>query len=132
MLGVNIKNNLPGSEAHLVGGKKALLPAIRRQIGALFSLRNLMLRKARLYMVNVLILSRLAYSVSIWSNTTENMVLKGQRVLNQAAGLVTGHKGVIRQRTLMEDCNWLNMEELIKYHFELKFWKTLQCTPMIL
>ena len=80
LLGINIKNNM----SHLLGGKKALLPAIRKQIGALHSIRNLMSRKARLHMVNTLILSRLSYAVSVLGNTTENMILKLQRVQNLA------------------------------------------------
>ena len=110
----------------MVGGKKPLLPSLRKQLGALHSLKNHMSKNARLNVVNALILSRLAYSVSIWGNTTENMVLKGQRILNQAARLVTGHNKRTNQKTLMKDCNWLDMKELVKYHSCLQFWKTIK------
>ena len=57
ILGANLKNN-QSWEAHLTTGKKAILPAVRRQLGALQSLRHVLSRKAKLQLVNSLILSR--------------------------------------------------------------------------
>ena len=67
ILGGNIKNDLSW-EAHLETGRKAILPAIRRQLGALSKLQGVMSRKARLQLANGLVISRLAYIISLWGN----------------------------------------------------------------
>ena len=125
ILGINVKNNLSW-ESHLLGGKKAILPSVRRQIGALHHIKNMMTKKARLQVVNALIMSRLVYLINIWGNTTSNLIQKAQIVQNVAARMVTGHKRTTRQKTLLKDCNWLNMEDLTEYHSLVMFWKTLK------
>ena len=87
ILGMNLKNN-QSWEAHLTTGKKAILPAVRRQLGVLQSLRHVLSSKAKLQLVNSLILSRLIYVISLWGNTTSNQKMKVQVVLNRAAQFI--------------------------------------------
>ena len=47
ILGGNLKNDMSW-EAHLTSGKKAILPVIRKQLGALSNLRNTLSQKAKL------------------------------------------------------------------------------------
>ena len=91
LLGANIKNNLSW-DSHLSSGKKALLPALRRQIGALYRLKHAMSRKAKLQVVNALVLSRLSYLINIWGNSSDNTSKKAQRVQNLAARFITGNE----------------------------------------
>ena len=125
ILGANLKNN-QSWEAHLTTGKKAILPAVRRQLGALQSLRHVLSSKAKLQLVNSLILSRLIYVISLWGNTTSNQKMKVQVVLNRAARFILDKPKKTRQTELMSQCNWLNVNELTRYHSLLQMWKVIR------
>ena len=123
-LGINLKNDLSWS-AHLSTGKHAVLPAIRKQIGALSTLRFVLSERARLQLANVLIISKLSYLICIWGNTTANMTRRAQIVQNMAARFVMGCGRSTRQSDLMTHCKWLNIVEMTEYYSVLQFWKTL-------
>ena len=124
MLGLNMQNNMTW-DAHLSAGSKALLPAVRRQLGMLALLGDNISRKGRLQLVNCLILSRLAYGISLWGQTTENHSRKAQVVQNIAARMVTRSGRRTRQADLIADCGWLNISELTQYYSLLQMWKTV-------
>ena len=65
-LGVNIRNNLSW-DLHLSTGKKAILPAISKKLGALSLLRNVLGQKAKLVLANALLISKLTYLICIWA-----------------------------------------------------------------
>ena len=81
LLGGNLQNNL-GWEGHLVTGEKAILPNIRKKLGMITRLKDNISMKARLHLVNSLVISMLAYLISLWGNTTPNQVRKVQICLN--------------------------------------------------
>ena len=58
MLGLNLNANL-GWDSHINTGKKALLPALRRRLGMIARLKDSLSMRARLHLVNALIISRL-------------------------------------------------------------------------
>ena len=122
MLGLNLQGNLSW-ESHLLSGKKALLPSLRRQIGMLYRLRNCLSEKARKHLVESLVISRLTYGISLWGNTTNNYVQKAQICLNLAGRYVTGNRRTTNIRTLMYNCDWLDVKELTEYHSMTQLWK---------
>ena len=69
MLGLNLSNNL-NWDSHLNTGKKAILPALRRQIGLLSKLSYVISKRAKLRLVNYLVLSRLLYGLLGWVKIT--------------------------------------------------------------
>ena len=125
ILGVTIKNNMFW-DGHVTTSKDALLPKIRKQIGAIFSLRQSLTMKGRLHIVNALIMSRMTYMVSVWGQTTDNTIKRAQITQNAAARMITGMKRTTRQMKLMESCNWMNMKEQTLYHSGIQIWKTLK------
>ena len=125
MLGLGLQNNL-SMESHLSSGNKAILPAVRRQLGFLSRIRPLISTKAALLLVNSLALSKLSYAIAIWGNTTDNHLKLAQIVQNSAARLVTGKKKTTRQKDLLQHCGWLDMKEWTSYHSLLQIWKSIR------
>ena len=125
ILGGNIRNDLTWT-SHLSTGKRALLPAVRKQLGALHSLRQSLSMKAKLQLANSFILSRLNYIISLWGNTTTNQIRKAQVCLNASARFVLTARKSTRQSELMSRCNWLNVRELTEFHSLLQLWKLLR------
>ena len=112
--------------SHLESGKKAILPSIRRQIGALSLLRHSISKKAKLQLVNGLIVSRLSYIISIWGNTSDSAIRKAQVCLNTSARFVLNANKYTRETDLMIGCNWLNVRELTEYFSIIQLWKALR------
>ena len=125
MLGVNFKNNLLWDN-HLLSGKKALIPAIRKQIGYISRISSNMSQKCRLKLVNCLIMSRITYGICIWGNSSETSLSRIQTIQNLAARLVTGMPKRTRQLDLLKECNWMKMSDLTEYFSLLQLWKTIR------
>ena len=123
-LGANIKNDMSW-DTHLSTGSKAILPSIRKQIGALYKVGKHMSKKGRLQITNALVTSRLTYLISLWGNTTDNIILKAQRTQNLAARFVTGLKKSTNTKKLLEECNWLSIRESTTYYSAIQIWKSL-------
>ena len=83
-LGMNLKNNMSW-DAHLNTGKRAILPAIRKHLGALSSLRQCLSRKAKLQLANSFVVSKLLYGACLWGNTNLSALSKAQICINSAA-----------------------------------------------
>ena len=131
MLGIKLQNSLSW-EQHLTG-KKSLLPRTRSLIGRLYKICHHMSRKASAQLVTSLIISKLAYGIALWGNTSTNYIRKAQVVLNSAARLVTQLPKHTRQRDLMTQLNWLDIENLTRYHSMLHIWKVIRLkTPRYL
>ena len=113
-------------EGHLEGDKKSILPAIRRRLGALYTMKNLLSFKARLQLADSLLISKLGYLICLWGNTTDNQIRKAQIMQNSIARFVTGSKRTTRTEELLKSCNWLNIKELTEYHSLVQIWKTMR------
>ena len=122
MLGLTLNNNLSW-EAHLVGKKKPLIPAVRKVIGMLSQLKQVLSWKARLQLTNALVVSKLLYGISLWGHTSEVYRLKAQTSLNLAARFVTGLSKRTRQGTLMSSVNWLDINQMKNHSALLHLWK---------
>ena len=125
ILGLTLRNNL-NWESHLHSGKGALLPALRRQLGMITRISHNMSTKARLNLVNCLVMSRMSYMICAWGNTSQNHLKKVQIVQNTAGRLVTGLSRYTKQSVIIENCKWLNIAELTEYQSLCQAWKTVR------
>ena len=125
ILGLTFRGN--GTwENHLNTGKKSLLPALRRQIGLLSRIAGNMSEKARLNLVNCLIISRLSYMICVWGNTNATQIRKAQVVQNQAGRLVTQLPKRTRQKMILERCKWMQITDMTEYQSLCQLWKTVR------
>ena len=113
LLGVNMGNDLSW-RYHLISGDKALIPALRKQLGMLKHLSSNMSTSSRKTLAEGLVISRIQYLLPLWGGTTRNYIQKIQVILNKAARTITGMNKRTSTLTLMSSCNWLTAEELIK------------------
>ena len=124
VLGINFQSNLSWN-SHLEVGPKALLPRIRKQLGALKQLGAKVPRKCRKTLASGFLLSKVNYLLPVWGNTTEKYTKKAQILINKAARWISGKRKRTKINILMESVNWLTIKELTKYHSCLLLWKTL-------
>ena len=93
--------------------KKAHLPSVRRQLGALQYLGNNIPMSCRKVLVTGLIQSRLNYLMPLWGSLTENHIIKLQTVWNKAARWATGLRKKTKISKLMKESRWLSIREII-------------------
>ena len=80
-LGMNLEGN-QSWKAHLLDGKKAILPAIKRRLGAIYSLRDTIPFKSRLIIANAIIIGGLTYGIPLWGGATDKHLRRAQAVMN--------------------------------------------------
>ena len=124
ILGINIQGNLSWW-SHLESGSKALLPRVRRALGALMHIGRYMPMKTRKTLANGLILSQLHYAIPVWGLGTDNQIRRAQVILNKTARWVTGSRRRTRIKKLMEDTNWLTIKETAILQGCIFMWKLL-------
>ena len=125
ILGLNIQDHLTW-QVHLESGCKALLPDIRKKIGALRNLGCRIPAGSRNILARGLVISKLSYLVSIWGGgATPNYRRKAQSVLNLAARWVTGLPRQTRASTLMEAAGWNTIEEMTIVSAGTLMWKII-------
>ena len=121
LLGCNIGQNL-GWLHHLETGKKALLPRLRKQLGAIKLLAKELPTKSKLLLSNGLIISKVCYMIQIWGAASNKLIRKVQVIVNQAARFITGANRRTRTNKLMESCKWLSVRELIDHQSLISMW----------
>ena len=125
ILGTNIQPNISWQK-HLEGGKKAVLPGIRRQLGQLKMMGRQLPRASRKILAEGLLMSKFIYLITQWGGATENYIGAAQRLQNKMARWVTDARAKTRISTLLEDTGWLSIRELTVYHSLLQCWKILR------
>ena len=122
ILSANIQSNLCW-QTHMESGKKALLPAVRAQLGNLRHIGRFIPKPSRLNLANGLILSRLNYLMPLWGGAAPCYISKAQIVLNAAARWATGLSRRSRVSELMEATGWLTIREQIRAATAIQTWK---------
>ena len=124
ILGMNLQKNITW-RAHLESGPKALLPSVRRCLGALKHTGRLIPEGSRNVLVKGLVTGRLAYLIGIWGGTTPNLRRKAQQVLNTAARWVTKSPRSTRVSSLMEKAGWFSVNEMVELSTATLLWKII-------
>ena len=129
---MNLQNN-QSWQSHISVGKNAIVPAVKRKLGALYHLRNQIPWKSRRILANSIIVGGLIYGIPLWGGASGKLLRQAQSTLNWGARFVTRAHKKTRSIELMVRCNWLNVKELILFHSLLQFWKILKWeTPIFM
>ena len=124
LLGGNVSNNLTWTH-HIESGDKAMIPQLRKQMGALNMLSKQIPQSSKLILSNGLIISRVCYLIQIWGSASKTQIKKVQRIVNAAARFVTGKNKRTSTSQLMIDCNWLHVHEQCTYQSLVSMWSTV-------
>ena len=127
LLGMNLEDNLAWN-SHLLNGEKSILPALRKQLGALKHIISLVRQipmKSRRTLANGLIVSRIIYGITIWSGTYATNIRKMQAILNKTARWITNSGRRTSTKVLMEKCQWMSIVEMSKMYSLIMLWKII-------
>ena len=126
ILGINLQNNFTWN-AHLESGPKALLPSLRKTLGALKFLGRQIPTRSRNILARGLLMSKATYLISTWGGGTKNLVgdRKAQILQNAAMRWVTGRPRRTRISNLLEQTEWLSIEEMTMVNSVTIIWNMI-------
>ena len=125
LLGINLQNDTSW-KSHLQTGEKPLMSALRKRLGALKHLGTQVPKNGRKLLATGLIISKLIYMIPVWGGAPITYIRKLQRIVNNSARYILN--GARRWKTdrLMEEVNWLRVDEMMEFHSLLTLWKILR------
>ena len=122
LLGVNIHQSLKWKE-HLISNSKSMIKMLTTRLNALVKIARSANFKTRLMVANACFMSIITYMVAVWGGT-EGYIIKAVQVMqNKAARCVTKQSWFTPTRTLLLQCNWLSIKQLIFFHTALQVWR---------
>ena len=124
ILGINVQNNFTWN-AHLETGAKALLPSLRKSLGALKVSGKQVPTGSRNTLARGLLLNRITYLISVWGGGTQNLIRKAQTLQNAASRWVTNGSRKTRISTLLEQTGWLSITEITQVNSTTLIWNML-------
>ena len=72
---------------------------------------------------NSCFISVLSYMISVWGGTESYLIRAVQVMQNKAARCITKKSWFTPTRSLLLQCNWLSIKQLIFYHSVLQVWR---------
>ena len=122
LLGLNIHQSLKWKE-HVLGSEKSLIKTLTTRLSALKKISRNASFMTRLMVANSCFMSILTYMIGVWGGTEAYIIRAIQIMQNKAARCITKKSWYTPTRTLLLECNWLSIKQLIFYHTVLQFWK---------
>ena len=107
----------------MLDSEKSLLKILTTRLSALKKISVNASFKTRLMVANGCFLSVVSYMISVWGGTEAYLIRAVQVMQNKAARCITKKCWYTSTRTLLTQCNWLSIKQLIFYHTVLQVWK---------
>ena len=124
LLGLIIDQTL-GWKVHIRDGATSLLTNLNRKLGALRRVSLNATFKTRLLVANACFQSVLSYMITVWGGADSYLLKALQVIQNKAARTITKQSWFTPTRTLLKQCNWLSVRQLIFLHTAMQMWKIL-------
>ena len=122
LLGINVHQSMKWKE-HIMSNKKSMIKILTSRLNALRRISVNASFKTRLMVANSCFMSIITYMISVWGGTEKYVVRAVQVMQNKAARCVTKQSWFTPTRTLLNQCNWLSIEQLIVFHTALQVWR---------
>ena len=122
LLGLHIHESLKWKE-HVLANDASLIKMLTTRLSALKKISKNGSFMTRLMVANSCFMSIITYMIGVWGGT-ETYIIKAVQVMqNKAARCITKRSWYTPTRTLLRECNWLSIKQLIFYHTVLQVWK---------
>ena len=125
MLGGIISQNLKWTD-HIQNDKKSLIKNLTTRLNGLKKISNLIDFRTRKMIVNGIFMSKLIYLIPLWGGCEKFLIKSLQVIQNKAARTVTKLDRYTRTETLLNQCNWLSVNQLVAFHSLTLVYKTLK------
>ena len=125
LLGGIINENLKWTN-HILLNEDSLVKKLGTRLSALKLIGKVADFKTRKMLADGLFMSKLIYLIPLWGGCEKYLLKALQVVQNKAARSVTKLGIFTPVRTLLKQCGWLSVNQLVFFHTVLLLFKTLQ------
>ena len=125
MLGGNISQNLKWTN-HILLNEKSLVKQLGTKLNALRKISKVADFKTRKMLADGLFMSKLVYLIPLWGGCEKFLIRALQIIQNKAARSVTKLGIFTPVQTLLRQCGWLSVNQLVFFHTVISLYKTRQ------
>ena len=125
LLGAIIHEDLKWTE-YIQNNEKSLLSQLNTRLNALKKLSKIAGFKTRLMVANGIFMSKLIYLIALWGGCETYLLKSLQIIQNKAARAVTKVSWDTPIKTLLLQCNWMSVNQLVFYHSVVTLHKVIQ------
>ena len=122
LLGIHIHESLKWKE-HVLSNKKSKIKLLTTRLSGLKKISQRAAFKTRLMVANSCFISVISYMISVWGGTECYIIKAVQLMQNKAARTITKKSWFTPTQTLLLQCNWLSIRQLIFYHSVIQVWR---------
>ena len=125
MLGGYISNNFKWNE-HIRGNESSIYKTLVSRIYALRKISQFSSFKTRRMIANGVVTSRLIYLIQLWGGCPKYLLDFLQTLQNRAARIVCNGGRYTPVQSLLKNCGWMSVRQLVAYHRVLLVYKIRQ------
>ena len=125
LLGGLINQNLKWTE-HILLSEESLVKKLGTRLNALKQIGKVADFKTRKMFADGLFMSKLIYLIPLWGGCEKFLIKALQILQNKAARSVTRLGIYTPVKTLLNQCGWLSVHQLVFFHTVVLLYKTLQ------
>ena len=125
MLGGIISSNLKWTE-HILNNKESLVKSLTKRLNGLQKISKIASFKNRKMIADGIFMSKLIYLMPLWGGCEKYLLQSLQVIQNKAARAVTRLDKYTSTEKLLNQCNWMSVNQLIVFHSLTQVFKTLE------
>ena len=115
MLGGLISNDLCWN-SHIRDDENSLFRQVMSRVNALNKVSSYSSFKTRTMIANGIVMSKMIYLIQLWGGCGKYLIICLQSLQNRAARIVTRKDWFTSVKTLLLQCGWLSVYQLVVYH----------------
>ena len=115
MLGGLISNDLCWN-SHIRDDENSLFRQVMSRVNALNKVSSYSSFKTRKMIANGIVMSKMIYLIQLWGGCSKYLIICLQSLQNRAARIVTRKDWFTSVKTLLLQCGWLSVNQLVVYH----------------
>ena len=125
LLGGVVSRNLKWAD-HVMFDQDSVFKKLSQRLNAVKQISYYADFKTRKLLTNGIFISRLSYLMPLWGGCQKFLINALQTMQNRAARYVTKKDVYTPVKTLLTQCGWLSVQQMVFYHTVVLFYKTRQ------
>ena len=125
LLGAYIHEDMRWKE-HIMANEDSFIKSLTKRQLAIKKISSMASLKSRKMIANGIFMSKLIYLMPVWAGCEDYLTKALQVIQNKVARSVTKRNIFTPTKTLMKECGWLTVKQLMVYHSLVQMQKTIQ------
>ena len=111
---------------HIQDNRESLLRSLNSRVGALKMVCRVAGFRTRKMIADGIIMIKLVYCIALWGGCSNQLLDSLQKLQNKAARAVTKQDWNTPTKSLLKQCGWLSVKQLVVYHSSILVYKVMK------